>query len=223
MGTKDRRKLWEARYGAGLCVYCGKQQYVEDKKGCEVCLNKKSEKSCNDAKKDPLKAAQYRLRIKSEVINKYGGKCACCQEDELLFLTIDHINNDGNRDRKDNDILSAGSFYLMLRKSEIRKDLQVLCFNCNSGKQVNGGICPHVHKNKILLPIIDGRRKSVFGVGQKIEWPPDDELVKLCNELSCERAAKQLGVHGTAIRGRLKRRGLYDKVSKFTGKYKRRE
>jgi hypothetical protein len=112
---------------------------------------------------------------------------------------------------------------LNLRKSEIREDLQLLCFNCNLGKQINNGTCPHVHKNRILLLITDGRRKSALGIGQKIEWPSDDELVRLCNKLSCERAAKQLGVHGTAIRGRLKRRGLYDKIDKFTGKYKRHE
>lgn len=223
MSTETRRKLWTKRYEAGFCIYCGKQQYIENKRGCAQCLGKKSKRSCDDAQKDPLKAAQYRLRVKSDVISKYGGKCACCQESELLFLTIDHINNDGSRDRKDNDISNSASFYLTLRKSDIRIDLQVLCFNCNLGKQINGGVCPHTHKNKVLLPVTDGRRKSILGIRQKIEWPADDELIKLCNELSCEGAAKQLGVHGTAIRGRLKRRGLYERVSKFTGKYKRHE
>jgi hypothetical protein len=46
-------------------------------------------------------------------------------------------------------------------------------------------------------------------VGCKIEWPSDDELLKRIQKSNCSSVARELGVHDTAIRGRLKRRGLY--------------
>ncbi len=38
--------------------------------------------------------------LRTQVINSYGGSCVCCGETELVFLSIDHINNDGDKHRK---------------------------------------------------------------------------------------------------------------------------
>ena len=80
------------------------------------------------------------------IFDWYGKKCSCCGENEQLFLTIDHINNDGAKLRRSFP-RSGTSFYLWLAR-QIRKksapiDLQTLCYNCNCGKQRNKGICPH--------------------------------------------------------------------------------
>jgi len=78
----------------------------------------------------------------NDVIMVYGGyKCACCGETEPLFLTIDHINNDGNKHRK--EISSGDGLYKWLKKHNYPEGFQVLCMNCNHGKRRNGGICPH--------------------------------------------------------------------------------
>ena len=76
------------------------------------------------------------------VLDVYGNsRCVCCGEKEVAFLTIDHINNDGRQHRQQ---VGAGSrLYRWLIANNFPDGYQVLCFNCNCGRQVNGGICPH--------------------------------------------------------------------------------
>ncbi len=80
-------------------------------------------------------------------VDAYGGCCACCGESNPIFLTLDHINNDGATKRK---TLKAGSpTYRRLKKDGYPKtDFQLLCWNCNCGKQRNGGHCPHKDEPK---------------------------------------------------------------------------
>lgn len=211
--SESRRKLWKNRELNGLCIYCGNQTPVSNKKGCQICLDKKVKNTLNfDKKHKGEKQLQYRLRIKYEILKMYGNKCKCCGEEEKMFLTIDHINNDGKKDRDEK--YNTHKFYLSLKRNPLRNDLQVLCFNCNLGKSINGGICPHKFINKTLLPIIDNRRKSNFNVGNKINWVNDEELIIMCNSTSVADVARKLGVSFSTISGRLKRRNKYHLVVK---------
>ena len=82
---------------------------------------------------------------RDQVFAAYGGyKCACCGESERLFLSIDHIDNNGAEERKSGLYSGSGyAFYRWLRKSGFPPGYQVLCMNCNMGKHKNGGVCPH--------------------------------------------------------------------------------
>jgi hypothetical protein len=82
---------------------------------------------------------------RAQVFEAYGGyKCNCCGETEPLFLSIDHIDNNGAEERKSGQYAGSGySFYRWLRKSGFPPGYQVLCMNCNTGKHKNGGVCPH--------------------------------------------------------------------------------
>lgn len=87
-------------------------------------------------------------RIKTEVMSHYGGRCRCCGEHRLPFLTIDHVHNDGASHRRQLHAKSRGrgageGFYKWLIRHGFPEGFQVLCFNCNCGKWVNGGACPH--------------------------------------------------------------------------------
>ena len=100
--------------------------------------------------KDVVNASsrRARLRRKTAAMDAYGGKCACCGEDNLIFLTIDHINNNGIEHRKaimPNAPHSASGdvTYRWLKDNGYPEGFQCLCFNCNSGRAINGGICPH--------------------------------------------------------------------------------
>lgn len=97
---------------------------------------------------ESAKTKRSQVVLRAKVLEAYGGPvCACCGETEVMFLTIDHINNDGNIERKSG--LYAGSgygFYQWLRKNNYPKGYQVLCMNCNVGKHKNGGVCPHQRK-----------------------------------------------------------------------------
>ena len=90
---------------------------------------------------------RWKQKLKLTVMSQYGGRCACCGESMLGFLTMDHINNDGKEDRE----RFGGSYkmYVHMRdlfysdKEEALSNYQILCWNCNMGKSHNGGVCPH--------------------------------------------------------------------------------
>lgn len=161
---------WKTRYHAwksqGLCVECGLPQFEGrvyckrhweyhrnyDKTRCRESREKRNAHHLrwhHKTKSQRLPEIRgHRLRIKQEVMNHYGGKCRCCGESLLVFLDIDHINNDGARHRKETG--RAGySLYLWLRNSNYPPGFQVLCKNCNWAKHVLGQ-CPHecVHARK---------------------------------------------------------------------------
>lgn len=89
-------------------------------------------------------ALSHYYRLQHEVVMAYGGyRCACCGESEPLFLTIDHVNNDGAEHRKIVGSLGGTRLYKWLRDRKFPIGFQVLCMNCNQGRYRNGGICPH--------------------------------------------------------------------------------
>lgn len=86
------------------------------------------------------------LRLRRDVFTAYGGKCECCGIDEEMFLTIDHIDGNGNQHRKEvlgSHLMAGTHFYRWLRQNGYPEGFRVLCFNCNMGRHRNGGICPH--------------------------------------------------------------------------------
>lgn len=97
---------------------------------------------------EAAKTKRNQDRCRDAVFAAYGGyRCVCCGVDERLFLSIDHINNDGNVERKSGAYSSSGTaFYLWLRKQGFPAGYQVLCMNCQVGKHRNGGVCPHQRK-----------------------------------------------------------------------------
>lgn len=95
-------------------------------------------------KDNPDKAAEirakYRKKIKDQVFDHYGWQCACCGESEPLFLAIDHINGGGNKHRKE---IGRGNMKRWLIQNNFPDGFQTLCHNCNQGRELNGGVCPH--------------------------------------------------------------------------------
>lgn len=88
---------------------------------------------------------RYREKLRLEVLTHYGGnppKCACCGEMIIQFLTLDHINGGGHKERLKYGMGSFG-LYIHLRKTGFPEGYQVFCMSCNFGKRMNNGICPH--------------------------------------------------------------------------------
>ncbi len=216
--SEKRREIWKIREFNNLCIYCGVNLPYKNKKGCKDCLSKKAKKTSEFSKNNRGKINQYNLRLKHEVIEKYGNKCNCCNESQIHFLTIDHKNNDGNIERKSIKNYNTLSFYLKLKRENLRSDIQILCFNCNLGKSINGGVCPHIEVIKKLGDFSDGRRTKGLNIGTKIDWPTDDDLIRMCNESCVSNVAKLLSVDFSTISGRLKRRNKYHLVNKNSGK-----
>lgn len=91
---------------------------------------------------------KWHQKLKRLIVDAYGGKCTCCGEYRLPFLSIEHINGDGNVHRK--RIAAAGStLYLWIKNNNFPSDLTIHCMNCNVAKRF-GAICPHdlERKNK---------------------------------------------------------------------------
>jgi hypothetical protein len=89
-------------------------------------------------------SALYRIRIRKIVFDHYGNSCACCGQTEPAFLGIDHINNDGNSIRwPGGKRLTSRDLYVWIIRNDFPSDLQILCHNCNLGRHINGGQCPH--------------------------------------------------------------------------------
>lgn len=87
-----------------------------------------------------------RQALKKQVLLAYGGKCACCGETQIEFLTIDHIHGGGHQHCK----MLKGDFYVHLRRERFPgkgKEYQVLCMNCNFAKG-KFGLCPHQRTTK---------------------------------------------------------------------------
>jgi hypothetical protein len=127
----------------GLCGVCGKGLLSKNKTKCIICIYKNMKWYVSSDYRQLYNEKQTLLRDK--IIQYYGGKCACCSEQERSFLAIDHINGGGNKHRKKLKKRGA-NFNQWIINNNFPDDLQILCHNCNMSKYLLGGIC--AHKNK---------------------------------------------------------------------------
>lgn len=84
-----------------------------------------------------------RDRAKQDMLDAYGHECACCGESEIGFLSLDHIDTNGAKERRDSGRKGGYVFYAWLRLNGWPDGYQVLCYNCNCARYYLGE-CPHV-------------------------------------------------------------------------------
>lgn len=73
------------------------------------------------------KCLQLKNRARIEAIGRLGGKCARCgYREDVRALQIDHINNDGFKDRR-----GAYALFRSIVVNGSQGLYQVLCANCN--------------------------------------------------------------------------------------------
>ncbi len=85
----------------------------------------------------------YREKLKYEVLAHYSKGipvCSKCGTTNINFLCLDHINNDGAKDRRENIVASRSGYgqnsYENTKKRGYPVGLQVLCANCNLEKEI---------------------------------------------------------------------------------------
>lgn len=84
---------------------------------------------------------RYGKRNFLEAIEHYGNsRCFCCDESEILFLTLDHIDGGGNQHRKHENIAHLATW---AKKNNWPPIFRVACRNCNYAIYRNNGVCPH--------------------------------------------------------------------------------
>lgn len=132
---------------AGKCSNCGTGRPDEGKKTCPRCLGQAKDRYWKgDGLTARLAVKRRREELRRLAFDAYGGaRCSCCSESVRAFLTIDHVGGGGNRHRRDigND---SAALYRWLNRTGYPDGFRVLCWNCNWGTHVNGGVCPHQSK-----------------------------------------------------------------------------
>jgi len=119
------RRRWKA---AGLCSMCG------------VGTPRKGLLTCKDCE---IRYREYHQRLKHQVLQGYGEKCVCCGITIYEFLSLDHKNNDGKKDRIQlGSGMTSGALYRRIIRLGFPKKYQVMCYNCNMSLAFFG-YCPH--------------------------------------------------------------------------------
>lgn len=109
-----------------------------------------STRRCNKARWESNKNLTHNHILRNEVIAAYGGKCQCCGEKEPMFLTVDHVNNDGAAHKRRIGRGRRGINAWLKANGFPKKGFRILCYNCNCGRYRNGGVCPHKDKKHKL-------------------------------------------------------------------------
>jgi len=104
---------------------------------------RETQKRWRDSNKEARRESRRRYvqNLKDQVYAVYGRSCTCCGEDNPKLLTIDHVNGGGGEHRR--QLGSSVMVLLDIIKRGFPDEFQVLCFNCNLGRSLNGGVCPH--------------------------------------------------------------------------------
>jgi hypothetical protein len=117
-------------------------------KQCALEIKNKHRQKCRE--QGILNYSQRtRQRLRLEILKHYGGDppvCACCGEDHIEFLSIDHIDGRGNEHRI--ELNKTGGFYSWLKVNNSPPGFRVLCHNCNQSYG-HYGYCPHKNPNGI--------------------------------------------------------------------------
>lgn len=90
----------------------------------------------------------WRRAVHAAAIARLGKRCACCGEARVTMLEIDHVNNDGHIERKQ-DLGNNFKVYQRIRDGLV--DLsryQTLCRNCNISKRRHNGACEHTNESR---------------------------------------------------------------------------
>lgn len=132
-------------------------------------LREKSRQRHQENRQDPTwveaqrkRGRAYWKQLRHEAIMAYGGyECVCCGETTPEFLSLDHANNDGAAHRRSlgyrrNGDGASSSTLRWLKANGYPAGFQVLCMNCNFGKAINKGVCPHEAKPLAKTALIRG-------------------------------------------------------------------
>ena len=118
-----------------------------------------------DPEKEREKQAACVKRLQIEMYAAYGNKCQCCGESNLAFLTMDHVNNDGSKDRMRNSKRVHNMIlYRDLKAEGWPPRVRLLCYNCNCARKNNNGVCPHVEIVSISMKMLLGMTSSAAKV-----------------------------------------------------------
>lgn len=154
---KDYTAVWDAWHNGTfeeakkkyqlLCHNCNWSKH----RGKGVCRHKR------ESLHDVSGSGMYQRKIANVAKGYLGTLCSCCNESIQEFLCIDHVNNDGNLEKKNsNGTRNTYKCYIKIIDTfkggnednikHIKNQLQLLCWNCNESK-ADYSLCAHKRKS----------------------------------------------------------------------------
>ncbi len=124
-----------------ICTECGKELLISKFRVYIEKRNGKTYTRTTCIKCERKYQNERNLNLKLQVINHYGSRCSCCDESNIDLLVMDHVNGGGTKQVE--ELGGHHNFYRWLVRNNFPPGYQVLCWNCNDGREVSGGICPH--------------------------------------------------------------------------------
>lgn len=88
---------------------------------------------------------KWRIKLRTKIINHYGGCCNCCGEHRYEFLCIDHKFGGGNAERSTK---RPDTIWRNIVNNNYPAEYRILCHNCNQSLGAYG-YCPHNNKKRI--------------------------------------------------------------------------
>lgn len=118
------------------CCRCKKLQWAKNfsvdrsrKRGrrpiCRECVAADRLKNLKGAR---AQGRKWWAKLKKQIFDHYGHKCARCGFDEPDALSIDHIHGGGNRHRK--QLKNSAAFYPDIIRNGFPDGYRTLCLNC---------------------------------------------------------------------------------------------
>lgn len=120
----------------------GKEYYLANR---DIILNR-TRKYYHEHRMRLMKES-YNLKV--EILTHYGnGRCSCvkCGYNNILALSIDHINGDGKQHRQMKGV--GSKFYRWLKNNNFPMGFQTLCMNCQRIKMIENNEAWYLRENK---------------------------------------------------------------------------
>lgn len=119
-----------------------KRRYRERDPEAYLALRRAASQRYADANRERVRQAAIdrRVALRSQVINAYGGRCACpgCHVVHAELLTVDHVGA-GARHRQNRR--STRDIYAEIVRAGFPPEFQLLCGSCNLAKS-DSPTCP---------------------------------------------------------------------------------
>lgn len=131
---KKRRETIKPDRVCSLClVFKPSQEYRKRASRCREC-QAVDDKNYHASRRDTRNnlAKERVRRIVSGVLDILGRHCTGCGETEEEFLTVDHVNNDRQSERRPNSLVWKADIISGVKDLS---DYRVLCRNCNEARQ----------------------------------------------------------------------------------------
>lgn len=130
-----KKKIYNAEYRSRNITLLRKR----DREYYWTNINRIKNYRMENSKSIALQRKEYKNRIKNEILAHYSKsaipRCLTCGEENLVLLTIDHINGNGALERRKLGKKGGIDFYIWLKKNKFPSGYQVLCYNCNWAKR----------------------------------------------------------------------------------------